>query len=44
MRATALIGMAPGLDPNLYDHSEIEKYGVGKGQYCLSRLFLDDLI
>lgn len=36
MRATALIGMAPGLDPALYDHSEIEKYGVGKGTYSLS--------
>jgi hypothetical protein len=31
MRATALIGMAPGLDPALYDHSETEKYGVGNG-------------
>ena len=32
MRATALIGMAPGIDPDSYDHSEIEKYGIGKGE------------
>ena len=32
-RATALIGMAPDLDPASYDHSEMERYGVGKGEY-----------
>ena len=32
MRATALIGMAPDIDPSSYDHSEIERYGIGKGK------------
>ena len=32
MRATALIGMAPDIDPSTYDHSEIERYGIGKGE------------
>lgn len=31
MRATALIGMAPDIDPKTYDHSEIDRYGTGKG-------------
>jgi hypothetical protein len=44
MRATALIGMAPGIDPALYDHSETEKYGVGNGKYCLSYLQLHCMI
>lgn len=29
-RATAVIGMAPDIDPSTWDHSEIEKYGLGK--------------
>ena len=32
MRATALIGMNPDIDPSTYDHSEIERYGIGKGE------------
>ena len=37
MRATALIGMAPGLDPSTYDHAEIERYGVGQGMMITFR-------
>ena len=37
MRATALIGMAPDIDPSSYDHSEIERYGIGKGKKSKSR-------
>lgn len=33
-RATAVIGMAPDLDPNSWDHSELEKYGLGTGESC----------
>jgi hypothetical protein len=29
-RGTAVIGMAPDLDPTTWDHSELEKYGLGK--------------
>lgn len=28
-RATAIIGMAPDLDPNSWDHSELKRYGLG---------------
>ena len=28
-RGTAVIGMAPDLDPNEWDHSELDRYGVG---------------
>jgi hypothetical protein len=31
MRATAVIGLAPDLKPEQWDHSELEKYGLGKG-------------
>jgi hypothetical protein len=30
-RATAVIGMAPDIDPSTYDHSETDRYGLGKG-------------
>jgi hypothetical protein len=29
-RATSVIGMAPDVDPASWDHSEIDKYGLGK--------------
>lgn len=29
-RGTAVIGMAPDLDPGSWDHSELERYGLGK--------------
>ena len=29
-RATSVIGMAPDVDPSTWDHSEIDKYGLGK--------------
>ena len=32
MRATGIIGMAPDLDPALYDHTEEAKYGLGTGK------------
>ena len=28
-RGTAVIGMAPDIDPSTYDHSELDKYGLG---------------
>ena len=28
-RGTAVIGMAPDLDPTTWDHSELERYGLG---------------
>ena len=34
-RGTAVIGMAPDLDPMTWDHSEIEKYGLGSGKLLL---------
>jgi len=38
-RNTAVIGMAPDLDPATWDHSELDKYGLGKGErHCLSAL------
>ena len=33
MRATAVIGMAPDIDPDSYDHSELGRYGIGNGTY-----------
>ena len=30
-RATAIIGMAPDLDASSYDHTDENKYGLGKG-------------
>ena len=39
-RATALIGMAPGLDPSTYDQAEIERYGVGQGVMITFRSLL----
>jgi hypothetical protein len=35
MRATAVIGMAPDLKPEDWDHSELDKYGLGKGEFLL---------
>lgn len=29
-RATAVIGMAPDIDPDSWDHSELDRYGLGK--------------
>jgi len=29
-RATAVIGMAPDMDESVWDHSELERYGLGK--------------
>lgn len=29
-RGTAVIGMAPDLDPESWDHSELDRYGLGK--------------
>ena len=29
-RGTAVIGMAPDLDPSAWDHSELDRYGLGK--------------
>ena len=29
-RATAVIGMAPDLDPTTYNHEELDRYGIGK--------------
>jgi hypothetical protein len=31
-RATALVGLALDLDPQSWDHSEIDKYGLGTGE------------
>ena len=31
MRAMSIIKMAPDIDPNSYDHTEEERYGLGKG-------------
>lgn len=31
-RGTSVIGMAPDIDPATWDHSEIDKYGLGKGE------------
>lgn len=29
-RSTSVIGMAPDIDPSTWDHSELERYGLGK--------------
>jgi len=34
-RATAIIGMAPDLDASSYDHTDENKYGLGKGMFFL---------
>ena len=35
MRATSIIGMAPDIDPNSWDHTEEQKYGLGTGnEFC----------
>ena len=39
-RATALIGMAPGIDPSTYDQGEIERYGIGQGVMNTIRSFV----
>ncbi len=31
-RATSVIGMAPDVDPTTWDHTEIDRYGLGKGK------------
>jgi hypothetical protein len=31
-RATAVIGMAPDIDPATWDHREIDRYGLGSGK------------
>jgi hypothetical protein len=43
-RATHIVGMAPDLDPSSYDHTEEEKYGLGKVRKLeeFYRLFLID--
>eukprot|EP01031_Cornospumella_fuschlensis_P023507 gene23507-28513_t len=43
-RATAVIGMAPDVDPKTWDHSEIDKYGLGKVRdlQLFYKLFLID--
>jgi hypothetical protein len=30
-RATSIIGIAPDVDPSTWDHTDVEKYGLGKG-------------
>lgn len=43
MRATAVIGMAPDIDPDSYDHSELGRYGIGNGTYvCVATELSDD--
>jgi hypothetical protein len=43
-RGTAIIGMAPDLDPNSWDHSEMDKYGIGhvRDLQLFYKLFLID--
>ena len=43
-RGTAVIGMAPDLDPASWDHSELDKYGLGSVRELslFYRLFLID--
>lgn len=31
-RATAVIGMAPDINPATWDHREIDRYGLGSGK------------
>lgn len=44
-RTTAIIGMAPDLDPNSWDQREVEKYGLGKVRdvSLFYKIFLIDL-
>jgi hypothetical protein len=44
-RGTAVIGMAPDLDPASWDHSELERYGLGsvRSVDLFYRLFLIDV-
>jgi hypothetical protein len=45
MRATAVIGMAPDIDPDSYDHSELGRYGIGNGTYvCGTWKWTDDCV
>lgn len=41
-RATAVIGLAPDLDESLWDHSELERYGLGtvRSKELFYKLFL----
>lgn len=43
-RATGIIGMAPDVDPSTWDHSEIERYGLGTARplSLFYKLFLID--
>jgi hypothetical protein len=43
-RGTAVIGMAPDLDPATWDHSELERYGLGsvRDVQLFYKLFLID--
>jgi hypothetical protein len=43
-RATHIVGMAPDVDPSTYDHTEEERYGLGKVRPLSEfyRLFLID--
>ena len=43
-RGTAVIGMAPDLDPSVWDHSELDRYGLGKVRdvQLFYKLFLID--
>jgi len=45
-RGTAVIGMAPGLDPKEWDHSELDRYGVGKvrDMSLFYKIFLIDAV
>lgn len=38
-RATAIIGMAPDINENEWDHREVQRYGLGTGDNLVS-LFL----
>jgi hypothetical protein len=44
-RATAVIGMAPDLDPASWDHSELQRYGLGsvRSTQLFYKLFLIDV-
>lgn len=39
-RATSIIGMANDISPDSWDHSELEKYGLGKGNSTQKYKFL----
>lgn len=34
-RGTGIVGLAPDLDPMTWDHSELNKYGLGNGEHSL---------